>query len=60
MEKYGTVVQATDDSKIRRKRLGCSVTAATDTTSSHAMIIAADHMTAANVTIDLHRCRVKI
>jgi hypothetical protein len=59
VEKYGTVVQATADNIIRRMRLACSVTSATDTHWPYAMIIAVGYMTALNVTLDLHCCRVK-
>jgi hypothetical protein len=59
VEKYGTAVQATADNIIRRMRLACFVTSATDTHSEYVMLIAVGYMKALNVTLDLHRCRVK-
>ena len=59
MENYGTTVHATVDNIIRRMRLSCSVTIATDTHSPYAMFIAVGYMTALNVTLDLYCCRFK-
>jgi hypothetical protein len=39
-EKYGTARQATDDDTIRRMRLACRLTEATDTHSEHLIRIA--------------------
>ena len=59
MEKYGRVAQATADNIIRRMRIARSVTSATDTHCEYVIITAVGHMTALNVTSDLHCCRVK-
>ena len=59
MEKYGTALQTTADNIIRRMRLACSVTSATDTHWPYAMIITVGYMTALNVTLHLHSCRIK-
>jgi len=59
VENYGAAVQTTADNIIRRTRLACSVTSATDTHSQYAMIIAICYMPALNVTLDLHCCRFK-
>jgi hypothetical protein len=40
MEKYGTAGQATDDNIIRRMRLACWITKATDTHSQYVILIA--------------------
>ena len=59
MEKYGTAVETTADNIIRRMRPASSVTGATDTHWPYAMVIAVGYMTALNVTLDLHCCRIK-
>jgi hypothetical protein len=40
VEKYGTARQATDDNIIRRMRIACWVTKATDTHSEYVILIA--------------------
>ena len=39
MEKYGTLIHATDDSKTRRWRIACRIVKATDTHSEHVIPI---------------------
>ena len=50
MENYGTALQATVVNIIRRMRLTCSVTTATDTHSEYVMRIAVGYMIVLNVT----------
>ena len=44
VQKYGTSLQTTTDNIIRRMRIACSITIATDTHSPYAMIIDVGYM----------------